>query len=239
LTEFLPVSSSGHLVLLQKLFRISGEEVAVSVVLHLGTLAAVCLYFFKDIVRAAKDKRMVLYIGAVTLITGAIGIAGRDFFEGLFSFPAAVCAAWLFTGLVLLATKRFPARGREAVTFKDSVILGFTQAVAIIPGISRSGMTISTLLFRGVAKKTAFSFSFIISIPAILGATLLEAKKIGFAVQGNAAALSAGFIASLGAGLVSLMFLKRALLKEKFHLFGYYCVAISLVTLGLLISGFI
>ena len=209
----------------------SGEEVAVSIVLHLGTLAAVCIYFFKDIVKAARNIVMLWYIIIVTLITGVIGITGKDFFEGLFSSLEAICVAWLCTGVLLLVTKRFLARGRGDLGLKDSVILGCTQAISIIPGVSRSGMTISTLLFRGLSVKTAFSFSFLVSIPAVLGATLLEAKKIGFAVQGHAAALSVGFIASLCAGLASLMFLKQVLLKERFHWFGYYCIGISVFTL--------
>ena len=234
LTEFLPVSSSGHLVLFAKIFGISGHEVALSIVLHLGTLAAVAVFFFRDIYSALRNAFMLWYIVVVTLITGAIGITGKDFFESLFSSLPAVCIAWLCTGVLLLITKKFMSQKRSSVTLKDSIVLGVTQAIAIVPGISRSAMTISTLLFRGLSVRTAFSFSFIVSIPAILGATLLEAKKIGFAVQGNTAALSAGFIASLCAGLAGLWLLKRALIKERFHYFGYYCIGISLGTLGLL-----
>ena len=127
------------------------------------------------------------------------------------------------------------AHERTGVSLKDSIILGLVQAVAIIPGISRSGMTISTLLFRRLSVRAAFSFSFIVSIPAILGATVLEAKKVGFALQGNSVNLSLGFFASMCAGLASLWFLKQILLKERFHWFGYYCIGVSSVTLGLLI----
>ena len=230
LTEFFPVSSSGHLVLLQRAFGFSGEEVVLSIVLHLGTLLAVTIFFFPDILKAMKTPRLLFYIFVVTLITGIIGILAKDFFESFFSSIKFLPLAWVFTAGLLLATRKFMAGKREAVNFKDAIILGLTQAVAIIPGISRSGMTISTLLFRKLDAKNAFSFSFIVSLPVILGAALLEARKIDFAIKANSINLASGFIFSLLAGLVSLRVLKKILIKAKFYYFAYYCLAVALIT---------
>ena len=230
LTEFFPVSSSGHLVLLQRVFGFSGEEVTLSIVLHLGTLLAVTIFFFPDILKALRTPRLLFYIFVVTLITGIIGILAKDFFERLFSSIKFLPLAWFFTAGLLLATRKFMAGKREAVNFKDAVILGLTQAVAIVPGISRSGMTISTLLFRKLDTKNAFSFSFIVSLPVILGAALLEARKIDFAIKANPINLASGFIFSLLAGLVSLWILKKILIKAKFYYFAYYCLAVALIT---------
>ncbi len=229
-TEFLPVSSSGHLVLFQKILGLSGEEVALSIILHLGTLAAVAIFFFKDILKALRSPKMILFIFVVTLITGIIGLAAKDFFESLFSSVKFLPLAWFFTAGILFATKNFLSFKRDSLNIKDSIILGLTQAVAIIPGISRSGMTISTLLFRKLEVNTAFSFSFIVSLPVILGAALLEARKIDFVIQGNPINLVFGFVSSLLTGLVSLWLLKKVLVKAKFHYFAYYCLTIALIT---------
>lgn len=229
-TEFLPVSSSGHLAVLQKLFGLSGQAVEVSIILHLGTLFAVMVFFFKDCLNALRSARVLGYIAVVTLITGSIGVFGKDFFEGLFMSSKAVSIGWIASGIMLLMTARFLKGSRSSMGLKDALILGVTQGIAIIPGVSRSGTTISTLLFRGIDKMSAFSFSFLISIPAILGATLLEAKDIGFALKGDPAGLAAGFTVSFISGIAALFLLKRMIAQKYFHVFGYYCVLIGTLT---------
>ncbi|MDD5348072.1 MAG: undecaprenyl-diphosphate phosphatase [Candidatus Omnitrophica bacterium] len=235
ITEFFPVSSSGHLLLAHRLLGLSGQEIALTVVLHLGTLLAVVVFFFRDIVKAARDVKMTAYIVLVTAITGAIAFAARGFLESLFSSLEVIIAAWFATGILLFLTKRSMEHKRRALSLLDSIILGITQAIAIIPGVSRSGVTISTLLFRKLDVRTAFSFSFLVSIPAILGAAVLEARKVGFALQGNMPNLAAGFFASLVAGLASLWLLKRVLAKARFYCFGFYCFGIAAVTLALIV----
>jgi undecaprenyl-diphosphatase len=143
----------------------------------------------------------------------------------------SVAVALLFTGAILLFTKRFTQAKRDSLGIKDALILGFTQAIAIIPGISRSGITISTLLFRGIDREMSFKFSFLVSIPIILGATLLEVKNIGFALNGNFNGFLVGFIFSLSSGMVSLWLLRQILRKAKFYFFGYYCIIIGIITL--------
>jgi undecaprenyl-diphosphatase len=231
ITEFLPVSSSGHLAVLGRLFGLSEQSVAISIIMHLGTLLAVLVFFFRDILEALCSKRTVLLILAVTCITGLIGVLGKDFFESLFTSVKAIAIGWIATGVILLLTKRFMHNDRKTIGMKDAMILGVTQGIAIIPGVSRSGITISTMLFRGVEKMTCFTFSFLVSIPAIAGAALLEAKKIHFAFSGNPVQLATGFFCSFAAGLFALWALKQMLAKAKFHYFAYYCFALALITL--------
>jgi undecaprenyl-diphosphatase len=158
-------------------------------------------------------------------------VMGKDFFESLFSSAKAVAIGWIATGVILLLTRRFMHSDRKTVTMKDAAILGVTQGIAIIPGVSRSGITISTLIFLKVEKMTAFTVSFLVSIPAIAGAAVLEAKKINFAVSGDPVPLAAGFFCSFGAGLFALWALKRVIARAQFHLFAYYCFALAAITL--------
>jgi undecaprenyl-diphosphatase len=231
LTEFLPVSSSGHLVILQKILNIQGPQVAVSVFLHLGTLLAVVIFFWKDILSLLNNLKLFRQLCLVVIITGTIGILGRDFFESLFSSSKVVGIAWIFTGLILLATKKTTQANKDRLGTKDALILGLTQSLAIIPGISRSGITISTLFFRKINRQLAFSISFLVSIPIILGAALLEARKIESLGQSDFKNLVIGLIFSFIFGWVALLTLKFMIHKAKFHYFGYYCLFMAAVAL--------
>lgn len=231
LTEFFPVSSSGHLVIMQKLLGINGKEIALSIVLHLGTSFSLIIFFFKDILNMLRSIKLLSLVIIVTLITGIIGLSGKDFFEGLFSSPKLVAFALIITGIILILTKRFMDYKRDILNFKDAFILGITQAIAIIPGISRSGITISTLLFRKVNRQTSFKFSFLASIPAIFGATILEAKHINLALNTEFINFFIGFIFSLLSGILSLGILKIILNKAKLYYFGYYCIIVAIITL--------
>lgn len=229
LTEFLPVSSSGHLVIAQDIFGFASDKIAVSVVLHLGTLVAVIIFFLKDIMLVFRDLKLAGFILLTTFITGSIGLAGRSFFESLFGSSRISIVALLVTGVILLFTRNYSFGSKKEIKLKDGIILGFTQALAIIPGISRSGVTISTLLFRGLNKETCFKLSFLVSIPLILGASILELEKIDFALQYNSANILLGFISSLISGLLALFLLKLVITKAKFYYFGYYCIFIALL----------
>jgi undecaprenyl-diphosphatase len=230
-TEFFPVSSSGHLVIMQRVLGLTEHTVAVSVVLHLGTILALVIFFFKDILNLLRNIKLIAYILIVTIITGIIGISGKDFFEKLFDSPRLAALALIVTGIILILTRKFMDAKRNNLNAKDALILGFTQGIAIIPGISRSGITISTLLFRGIDRETSFKFSFLASIPAVFGAAILEAKDIGFACDIGINNLIAGFIASLLSGVLALALLRVILKKAKLHYFGYYCIIISIITL--------
>ena len=231
LTEFFPVSSSAHLVIMQKLFGLSGQEIALVAVLHLGTLLALVIFFFRDILGLLRNLKLLLLITIVTIITGVIGITGRPVFEGLFSSLIVVSIALMITGIVLIWTMKFINSKRENLTIKDAIILGFAQAIAIVPGISRSGLTISALLFRGIDRKTAFRFSFLASIPAIMGAAILEIGKIDVAFQIQPLNFIAGFVSSFLTGIFALWLLSKAVEKAKLHFFGYYCILLALSVL--------
>lgn len=231
LTEFLPVSSSGHLVILQKILGIDANQIVISVVLHLGTLLAVVIFFWKDILNLLKNPRLLGLAFIVVVITGVIGVSGKDFFEGLFNSARAVGTAWLCTGLILIFTKKFVQLDRDKLKLKDAFVLGLAQSLAIVPGISRSGITISTLLYRGIERKLAFTFSFLVSIPVILGAAVLEARRIEVLPQGDIKNLAAGFIFSFFTGLLALLFLRLVINKAKFYYFGYYCLFMAVITL--------
>jgi len=228
LTEFFPVSSSGHLVILDNIFGLGANALVLTVVLHLGTSLALIVFFFKDILQMLRSIKFITLIAITTVITGIIGLTFKDFFESLFNSPKLVACAMLVTAVILFLTRKFMMAKKDRVSVKDAAILGFTQAIAIIPGISRSGITISTLLFRKVDRDSAFRFSFLVSIPVVLGAALLEAKDIKFSMQSGCIA---GFIASFLAGLLALYILKSILHRAKFYYFGYYCVLVALLTL--------
>lgn len=231
LTEFLPVSSSGHLVILQRIFAMHGEELVLSLVLHLGTALALIVFFFKDILAALRNLKTLFLILVVTFITGLIALLGKDFFKQLFSSPRLAAISLIFTGIILILTKRFMVEKKNTLTLKDAIALGFAQGIAIIPGISRSGITISTLLFRRINRDTSFRFSFLACLPAIFGAVLLEAKDIGLASRLEISNFIIGFIFSFLTGILALGLLKIALHKAKLYYFGYYCIIIAVLTL--------
>jgi len=230
LTEFLPVSSSGHLAVIEKFFCLSEHGVAISIVMHAGTLGAVIVYFWRDIMAALRSRRMIMFVLIVTAITGAIGVIGKDFLKSCFLSVRVVGISWVITGVILLMTRRFMNNRRTAVTAKDACILGATQGIAIIPGVSRSGITIATLLFLGVERVSAFTVSFLASIPAVAGAAILEIKDIEEAFYADSSGLAAGFACSFGAGLFALWFLKRMIVGAHFHLFAFYCFLCAAVT---------
>jgi undecaprenyl-diphosphatase len=230
LTEFFPVSSKGHLVFLQHALGMRGDEVVLPVVLHLGTLVAVTIFLRSEVKRLFIDRRLLLAVVLSTVVTGAIGLAGKRFFEGLFLRPAIVAPGMLFTGIVLLVFGRNrPDNKRTTVGFADAFWAGLAQSLALVPGVSRSGMTVSSLLLRKMDALTCFSFSFLISIPAVLGASLLELKGIRAAAHAGFFNLAIGFVFSLVFGLAALALVKRAMIRDKFHYFGYYCLAMGLV----------
>jgi undecaprenyl-diphosphatase len=231
LTEFLPVSSSGHLAILQHFFGITEGVVALDIVLHLGTTLSLVIFFFKDIIAIARSKKLLALLALATIITGIIAIAGKDFFESSFSSPKYLAAGFIITGVLLLATRGFMKGTREQLNTLDSVCMGIAQAVAIVPSISRSGCTVVSLLFRGVDRDLSFRFSFIAAIPVIVGAALLKMKDISSLAGLGGQALAVGFVCSAAAGLLSLWLLKQVIHKAKLHYFSYYCFALAVILL--------
>lgn len=230
LTEFFPVSSSAHLVIIQHFLGFKEELVFLDVSLHVGTILSLLVFFGKDIWKVLKNGRMIGLIAIVTAVTGIIGLPFHKFFKGFFDNPSLVAVILAFNGLLLLATQWIKKENRQP-GLADSFWMGAAQAIAITPGISRSGATISSLLFRKIGLDSAFQFSFLASIPAILGAFLYEAKDVDWKHLGSfrPADLMAGIFCAFLSGILALVLLKKILHRDKFHLFGYYCLAAGLV----------
>jgi undecaprenyl-diphosphatase len=215
------------------------------VMLHLGTLLAVVVYFWADIlgiarsiVAALKAKgkgqegtRLFILIILATIPTGLMGLFLKDWFETFFSKPKIVGVMLLVTGLVLWLTRWTKREGRRIPEMRwvDSIVIGIAQGMAIIPGISRSGATISTGLFCGLDRELSAKFSFLLSVPAILGATILEFKKLTSIHE--IWVILIGTAVAFGVGIVSLTFLIKINKMGKISNFSYYCwiIGISII----------
>lgn len=244
LTEFLPVSSSGHLVLGQELLRFRQAGVAGAAFLHLGTLAALLAFFAPkiwEIITSAvgRDRqrridawRLVGFIAVGSVPAALVGLLGSSVIQRIFAEPTYVSFFLLGTGALLVAT-RWRRKTHHALGISDAIIIGLAQAVAILPGFSRSGLTIGTALLLGIAEEEAFRFSFLLSIPAVAAANLLLMSDI--TSIGSPVVLIVGFLASLGAGLLALWLLRKVVVSKKFWLFSFYCFAVGTASLIFLI----
>jgi undecaprenyl-diphosphatase len=234
LTEFLPISSSGHLAVLERMFGIS-EPVSLAVFLHFGTLIAVVVFFFQPIAGLTRgvlhgNRESIMYCIKIALGTIPIIIAGLLFESWVgqaFTNMMIVSILLGITGTVVLVTGIVQQRQRR-VNLLTALLIGIGQMFAILPGISRSGMTISAGLFAGIEPERAFEFSFLLSIPAVLGANVYELTKVSSI--GNVPELIMGLIFSFLAGLLALKIL-RSMVYRHFYLFGPYCLIISIIIL--------
>lgn len=239
ITEWLPVSSSGHLVIVSESLGILLDEktrVVFYVTLHVGTLFVVLVVFWKDITKIVnalirldfkvEEGKLALYIAVGSIPTALIGFLFQSTFESLFSNPLAVGVALLFTGFFLYVSER--RKDNQELGYLDSLLIGIAQGIAIIPGFSRSGFTITAGLLRKVKREVAFRYSFLLFIPAIIGATIaefshLETKNI------DMAAMLLGAAISMIVGYISLKLLQKIVMKKKFHLFAYYCWTVGAI----------
>lgn len=234
LTEFLPISSSGHLAIFEKYFGIA-EPIVLATFLHFGTFLATIVFFFKPITSIIKGvfigkKDSILYL--IYIITGTIpvvvfALVFRNWIEQSFNDMKTVGILLGITGIILLMTMVIK-RGNKKINTLSVVVIGLSQMFATFPGISRSGTTISAGLFSKTSSEESFKFSFLLSLPAILGANILELKTISSI--DNYLALIIGMSCSFIFGLFALRIL-RNLVHRKFHLFGIYCLVISVVIL--------
>ena len=238
IAEFLPISSSGHLVIVEHFLKISDNNLFINMVLHSGTLFSVILFFRKEIFSLFKNlsykkNPTLYYLAGATFMTGIAGILIKKIYAE--ASQIFVVAVFLFiNGLILILT-RFLKEKDEELNWKKSFFIGLIQGIAVLPGISRSGSTISAGIFSKISKEKAFEFSFLLSIPAVLGASILEFyemyKNPVSLLQISPVFLTAGFFISFFSGFAALMLLKKIVLKSKFHYFGYYCIFASIITL--------
>ena len=244
LTEFLPVSSSGHLAIAQSFMRFETPPVVFDVFLHFGTLLSILIIFHKRLVKILiglfKKEKWAINIFILTLIgtlpAAIVGIFLSNYLELLFGSVKLVGVSFCITGLFLIFTKFFSkdVKNFEKVSWKDSLLVGLAQALAIIPGISRSGATISSGLLRGLKSQTAFYYSFYLVIPAILGAlliTVLEARQERiFQLEYLNQSLLGMFVSAL-VGIIALLILEKIIIKSKFWYFGIYCFIVGFLSL--------
>ena len=248
LTEFLPVSSSGHLVLGQIFFGITQSQLTFDISVHVGTLLAVFVVYWSDILamlasmaqfvaaavslkpvteQVKTDKNLqlagLILLGSVP--TAAIGLVLKQFEQVLFASTVLVGAMLMLTGTILWASRRYYTgeKNKKALGIKQGLLIGICQGLAVTPGISRSGTTIAAGMFLGLDRHTAAKFSFLLSIPAIVGAEILgilDMLKHGLAID---RVILYATLASFITGLVALKVLLKLVHSGRFHLFAPYC----------------
>lgn len=249
-TEFLPVSSSGHLVLVQELIPgFSQPGILFDVTLHLGTLAAVCWYFRKDLwtlflsvfpgekagVDAAINRRLLWLLIAGSVPTVVLGLLFRKQFEAMFNDVFGAGVWFIITGILLFVTDRVttPGRSLPAMRVLDAFIIGTAQGLSIIPALSRSGATIAAGVFLGLERGLLVRYSFLLSIPAVAGAFILELVSYRHeAFRGaDLLAYGAGTLAALVVGYWSIAVLLNMTRSRRLSVFAYYCWAVGIVAL--------
>ncbi|AGB40707.1 undecaprenyl-diphosphatase UppP [Halobacteroides halobius DSM 5150] len=237
LTEFLPVSSSGHLVLFRSLLGLE-KNIVLNVFLHFGTLLAVCIVYWDDVLDIItfkpKYRKFTIYLILGSVPAGVIGILFEDFITSLFT-PTAVGFMLLITGLLLWLSDKFDGTDRkmEEMNLMDALVVGSAQAFAIIPGISRSGSTIVGGLFRGLERKLAAKYSFLLSVPVIAGATLLKTLdlvKVGVGEE-SITYLVVGTLTAMIVGYLAIKLLLKLINQEKLSIFAYYCWILGVITI--------
>ncbi|MDO5832693.1 MAG: undecaprenyl-diphosphatase UppP [Methanobrevibacter sp.] len=253
LTEFLPVSSSAHLVFAHNILNVE-SSLAFDVFLHLGTLIAVVWYFRYDILKMLKSwwlslgdllqgrfmqgfredpyKRLAWYVILATIPVGIVGVLFEDAVDSLFAGALYVPAFFLFvTGTILYLSQRMPGGNINLhnITKKEALFMGLGQACAVLPGLSRSGTTISAGLVAGLDKEFAAKFSFILSIPAIFGAFVFQLKDIGSAMDANFLPILLGFVASIIAGYFAIKWMLDLIKNKSLDIFAYYCWIVGIV----------
>lgn len=232
LTEWLPVSSSGHLAVAVDVLGLEKPPVLFFVLLHVGTLMVIAAFFretiskvFKAVVErdfGSAEGKLGLFVVVGSVPTAVLGIVLQDVFKAFFGNLLVVGLALLATGVLLFVSRW--GRGSKALSYLDALFVGLIQGLSIIPGVSRSGATISAALLRGVNREAAFEFSFLLSIPAVLGALIVEAGDLDLLVGGGDVALVAlGVAVSMVVGYLSLKVLLRLVLSNKLYWFTFYC----------------
>lgn len=247
-TEFLPVSSKTHLIIGQQLLGIDEPSIFLEVALHIGTLLSVLIYYRKDIIKLLSgffnyimgrnreinrdDFRMCLFIIVGSIPAAIAGLLFKDWIEAQFDSTRLGGYLLLVTATVLILT-HFIKPKRKALGFGNSFVVGAAQACALLPGISRSGSTISAALFQGIDPAQAARFSFLLSLPAVGGAVLLKAvdlmKQPGAVT--DLPSFGVGIVVSFIVGILAIYWLLKLLAGSKFYMFGFYCALVGILTI--------
>ena len=255
ITEFLPISSTGHLILVPWFLGWEAQGLAFDVALHIGTLFAVLWYFRKDWIAFARagmrlvqghrnepDARMVGLIVAATIPGALAGLLAEDLVETYLRSPLVVAFTLIALALVLIAAERNGRREKhlDGISWRDALVVGLAQALAIVPGVSRSGVTITAGLFRGMHRETAAHFSFFLSAPIIAGAGTKKVFDLlsDGVTDDQIVMLGIGILTSAVVGYLAIGFLLRFLAKHTTYTFIYYRIALGIVVLLAFSLGF-
>lgn len=239
ITEWLPVSSSGHLAIAQNLFGLKEENVFFDIMLHIGTLIVVLIVFREDIKKIilalfkkepSYHKKLGYYVIIGTIPTAIIGLLLKDLFESMFDTLLLVGCMLLITGFILFGGEAKKFERKKKMNALDSIFIGIAQGFSIAPGISRSGSTISTALFCGIDRDESARFSFLLFIPAILGATFgkileVEKSKVEFFP------IFVGMISAMIVGYFSIKLLLKIVRNRKLRIFSYYCFIVGILVI--------
>jgi undecaprenyl-diphosphatase len=236
ISEFFPISSTAHLILVPWFFGWTGEVDTLSfdVALHGGTLVALIAYFYKDWMDLLfRDRRMLGLVVLGTIPAGVAGLLLEKAVEHTFRSPLIIVFTLVAVGAVMLAAEKYGQKHRTStgsLTTADALVIGFAQAVALVPGVSRSGITITAGMFRDLSREAATRFSFLLSTPIIAGATVLHFVKMARAhEQYDVGLFAAGFIAAAVSGFFAIGFLMNYLRRHPLHFFVYYRWALAAV----------
>lgn len=252
ITEVLPISSSGHLVLVPWIFGFEDPGLGFDVALHIGTLVAIVTYFRKDWIKIvtgflkglrdrefkSHEEKLPLFIMLATVPGVLAGYFLNDLAESTLRNPYLIAFMLIFFGYVLILAEKWDKQKKDIknMSTKSSLITGMAQAIAIVPGVSRSGITISAGMFQGFTREAAARFSFLISAPIILGAGVYEMKNMP-ANDFQSTVFWAGLVSSVLASFLSIKFLMGFVRNHKLNVFAYYRFALAGVILLILIFG--
>lgn len=234
LTEFLPVSSSGHLVIIQHFLPLINQQpVILDMMLHLGSLLALLVYFWPKRKNILSNWKLISLVIIATILTAIIIFPFKKIVEATFFNPQFAGAMLIITGFILFFASRKRNNSKERIGLKESIIVGLSQALAVFPGISRSGITISSGIFSGLKSNVATEFSFLLAIPLIAGAAVLEMPKIISISSDLLLIYFIGFFVSFVVSLFSFKLLMKILKlnQKKLVYFAYYCWLIGLIVI--------
>ena len=260
LAEFLPIASAGQVIIVTHILNVTfptqSGAIAFNTLLHLGTLTAVVGFFWRDLIKIIKafvnslfnlvqgtfmdglkedvHKRLAWLLIVGTIPVAIVGVLFTKEFEALFNNVVAVGVFLIINGFILVLSEHFATRGNKKVmelTFKNSLIIGAFESLALFPGISRSGSSISAGLLLGLDRQCAAKYAFLLAIPAIAGAVIVEFKNIGALTETNAASIIAAYIAVVIFGYLSIGLLIRLIKSTSLRVFAYYCWIVGALTL--------
>lgn len=243
-TEFIPISSSGHLVLTREVFGWEDPGVIFDIFLHLGTLLAVLIYFrrdwlkiIKDLFSKSGDKRIAINLVVATLPAFVLGFLFNDYINSIFRHALWVSTFLIIVGLFFLSAEKFAnhkiiKKDLGKITWKDALLIGLAQALALLPGVSRSGVTIAAGMFRSLKRTEATRFSFLMASIAILGASIfgsLEAMRDGGYMGNYWLEIVIGALIAALVGYISIKYLMKFLSQHKLHLFAIYLICLGVI----------